>query len=309
MFKSDSQLKDIFKISFNIQYKDVNIFEEFFTEKVSAISVYEVKSKTLESQPKDIWCFEIYYDNQTNLISLKKEVQELAELNNIEITSDIISEEIENKDWVALYQNQLAPIQTNCFFICTTLHQDKCPKDKTLILIEASRAFGTGNHETTSGCIEALEYLKAIKADKILDIGTGSGILSFIAEKLWNEAEILACDIDNASVEIAKENASFNNSNIKFYQNTSENILLDSHCNSKFDLVISNILALPLIELSTQISNLMNKNGYLVLSGFLDNQLEDVRNAYEKIGFEIKKIIYKNSWVTLIATYINNHHV
>ncbi|WP_341789245.1 50S ribosomal protein L11 methyltransferase [Rickettsia endosymbiont of Lasioglossum villosulum] len=71
--------------------------------------------------------------------------------------------------------------------------------------------------------------------------------------------------------------------------------------NSKFDLVISNIL--PLIELSTQISNLMNKNGYLVLSGFLDNQLEDVRDAYEKIGFEVKEIIYKNSWVILIAAY------
>ncbi|MGI4752602.1 MAG: 50S ribosomal protein L11 methyltransferase, partial [Janthinobacterium lividum] len=135
--------------------------------------------------------------------------------------------------------------------------------------------------------------------------GTGSGILSFIAEKLWNEAEILACDIDNASVEIAKENASFNNSNIKFYQNTSENILLDSYYNSKFDLVISNILALPLIELSTQISNLMNKNGYLVLSGFLDNQLADVRDAYEKIGFEVKEIIYKNTWVILIAAYYN----
>ncbi|WP_395476833.1 50S ribosomal protein L11 methyltransferase [Rickettsia endosymbiont of Pantilius tunicatus] len=239
MFKSDSQSKDIFKISFNIQYKDINILEEFFTEKVSATSVYEIKSKTLESQSEDIWCFEIYCDDEINLISLKKEVQELAKLNNIEIISDIISEKIENKDWVALYQNQLAPIQTGSFFICTTLHQDKCPKDKILILIEASRAFGTGTHETTSGCIEALEYLKAIKADKILDIGTGSGILSFIAEKLWNEADILACDIDNASVEIAKENAGFNYSYVQFYQNTSENILSNSYYNSKFDLVIS----------------------------------------------------------------------
>lgn len=66
-------------------------------------------------------------------------------------------------------------------------------------------------------------------------------------------------------------------------------------------MVISNIL--PLIELSTQISNLMNKNGYLVLSGFLDNQMEEVRNAYEKIGFKIKKIIHKNSWIILIAVY------
>ena len=303
MFKPNSQLKDIFKISFNTQYKNINIFEEFFAEKANASSVYEIESKTIESQPNDIWCFETYYNIKVDFTSIKNEIQKFAEFNNLEIIDDIFVEEIKNQDWVTLYQNQLSPIQTEQFYICTKLHQDKCPKDKALILIEASRAFGTGNHETTFGCIEALEYLADIKADKILDIGTGSGILSFVVEKLWNKAEIFACDIDEVSIEIAKENARFNNSNVQFYQNTPENILLVSHNNNKFDLVISNILALPLIQLSNQISNLTNKTAYLILSGFLDSQTEDVKSAYKKIGFEVNKIIHKNSWVILILKF------
>ncbi|MGX6960115.1 MAG: 50S ribosomal protein L11 methyltransferase [Rickettsia endosymbiont of Pentastiridius leporinus] len=171
-------------------------------------------------------------------------------------------------------------------------------------LVEASRAFGTGNHETTYGCIEMLEHIRDIKVNKILDIGTGSGILSFVAEKIWGKADILACDIDKEAVEVAQENAKFNNSYVKFYQNNAEKILLDNCHNEKFDLVISNILALPLIELSSQIKALINKNGYLILSGFLDCQMEEVKNAYEKIGFKLKKTIYKNSWVILMLEFI-----
>ncbi|XVN41941.1 MAG: 50S ribosomal protein L11 methyltransferase [Rickettsia endosymbiont of Argas persicus] len=108
--------------------------------------------------------------------------------------------------------------------------------------------------------------------------------------------------MDELSIKIAKENAYFNNSQVQFYQNTSKKISSDS--NNKFDLVISNILALPLIQLSTQISKLINKSGYLVLSGFLDCQAEDVKNAYEKIGFKVKKVFNKNSWVILILEFI-----
>ncbi|HJD55620.1 MAG TPA: 50S ribosomal protein L11 methyltransferase [Rickettsia endosymbiont of Pyrocoelia pectoralis] len=307
MFETNSQLKDIFKISFDIQYRDIDIFEEFFSEKASVTSVYEVKSETIEAELADIWRFEAYYSIKPNLLPIKEEMQKLAESNNTKIVSDIILEDIENKDWVALYQNQVSPIQTKNFFICTKLHQDKCPKDKSLILIEASRAFGTGSHETTYGCIEILEYIKDVKVNKILDIGTGSGILSFVAEKIWDEAAILACDIDEAAIEIAKENAHFNNSHVQFYRNNAEKILLNSYYDVKFDLIISNILASPLIELSSQIKELINDKGYLILSGFLDSQVRDVKNAYEKIGFKVKKTIHKNSWVILGLEFLVNN--
>ncbi|MGX6960113.1 MAG: hypothetical protein ACIPMY_02485 [Rickettsia endosymbiont of Pentastiridius leporinus] len=135
MFEPNSQLKDIFKISFDIQYCDIDIFEEFFSEKASATSVYKVKSETIEAEPADIWRFEACYNTKPNLFSIKKEIRKLAESNNTKIFSDIILEDIENKDWVTLYQNQLSPIQTEYFFICTKLHQDKCSKDKSLILM------------------------------------------------------------------------------------------------------------------------------------------------------------------------------
>lgn len=72
MFKFSSQSKDIFKISLNIYYSDINIFEEFFAEKVSATSAYEVESKTIEPQPNDIWCFEAYCNNKVNYTLKKK---------------------------------------------------------------------------------------------------------------------------------------------------------------------------------------------------------------------------------------------
>lgn len=304
MITSYSQLKDTFKVFFNIKYCDIEIFEEFFAESASATSMCEIKSDTIESKPDDIWNFEAYYNRQPNLSLLKKQIQELAKHNNLEIIKDIYLEKIEDKDWVAFYQSQLTPIETKRFFISTKLHLDKCPKGKTSLLIEASRAFGTGQHETTLGCLEAIEQLADTQMRKILDIGTGTGILSFAAEKLWSEAQIFGCDIDKIAIEISKENAKFNNSNVIFYKNSEDKILLSKHKNTKFDLIIGNILASPLIELSSQIGSMIEVGGYLILSGFLDYQMEHVKDAYQAIGFEPKKIIRKNSWVILILQYI-----
>ncbi|WP_253308164.1 MULTISPECIES: 50S ribosomal protein L11 methyltransferase [unclassified Rickettsia] len=308
MITSYSQLKDTFKVFFNIKYRDIEIFEEFFAEKASATSMCEIKSDTIESKSDDIWNFEAYYNHKPNLSLLKKQIQELAKYNNLEIIKDIYLERIEDKDWVAFYQSQLTPIETKHFFISTKLHLDKCPKDKILLLIEASRAFGTGQHETTLGCLEAIEdladiYSNDLSIHKILDIGTGTGILSFAAEKLWSKAQIFACDIDKIAVEIAGENAKFNNSNVIFYKNSEDKILLSKQKNTKFDLIIGNILASPLIELSSQIGLMIEAKGHLILSGFLDYQLFEVKNAYQSIGFEPKKIIRKNSWVILILQF------
>lgn len=99
--------------------------------------------------------------------------------------------------------------------------------------------------------------------DKIVDIGTGSGILAFVAEKLWFKAKIVGCDVDAVAVEIAKDNMSSNNSKVSFYQNNIGKILLENNKNAKFDLIISNILASPLVELSGQIQGMSNKGAYV----------------------------------------------
>ena len=193
----------------------------------------------------------------------------------------------------------MKPVEIGRFFIGSIVHKNLCPKDKNGIFIEASRAFGTGQHETTAGCVQALELLASQKFDRILDLGSGTGILAFASEILWPQAKILACDIESVSIEIAKNNAEFNNSGVVFYQNTPEQIVLPDQSDIKFNLIISNILATPLIELSSKIKLIAEPGCYIILAGFLDYQQKEIISVYQKSGFVLKHTINNNSWIIL----------
>jgi len=295
-----SQSKDTYKVYFKTKYLYIELFEELFTENILSISTYEIESHTIDSLPEDIWCFEVYLKEKPNLILLKDQIHTHAKTFGAEVLSGIELEKIEDKDWVGFYHEQLKPIEIGRFFIGAHLHKDKCPEDKIGIFIEAARAFGSGQHETTSGCIEGLEKLSHFQFTKMIDIGTGSGILSIVAEKIWHNAEIFGCDIEEVSIEIANNNKEFNHSKVNFYKNSVSEILSKEYSELKFDLIVSNILAGPLIELSYQIKKLAQKNAYIILSGFLDYQLPELVLAYQNHGFELYDKIYKNSWVILI---------
>lgn len=257
-----SQSKVTYKISFYIKYSNIDLFEELPIDNILSISTYEIESKTIDAEPDDIWCYEIYLSEKPKFSLIKKQILDFATSHNIDILKDIVMEKVKDRDWVGFYQSQLKPLEIGRFFISSNLHQNLCPKDRIGIFIEASRAFGTGSHETTSGCVEALEFLSNNQFDKIIDIGTGSGILAFVAEKLWPEAEVIGCDVDAVAIEIAKDNTNFNNSKVDFYQNNIEEILSKNNQNAKFDLIISNILINPLIELANQMKQMSN-NGAL----------------------------------------------
>ena len=161
--------------------------------------------------------------SKSQIYLISEELQNYAAKNKLNIISNISVEAIEDKDWIKEYQEQLEPLEIGRFFITSSLRKQACPKNKTPIYIEASRAFGTGDHATTSLCIKAMEELNS-EFRNIFDIGTGSGILSFAAARLWPSAQILACDIEEVSIKVAKDNQSFNNSNIEFYQNNSTSL-------------------------------------------------------------------------------------
>jgi ribosomal protein L11 methyltransferase len=294
-----SQSKDTYKVYFQTYYKSIEMFEECFTDNLSSFSLCEVESKTVEPMPSDIWAIEAYLNKKPNFSLLKEQIWEFAKNNNLKILGEINLEIVEDTDWVALYQRQLQPTNVGRFFISSRIHKNICPADKIGIFIEAARAFGTGQHETTSGCIQALEGLSWLRPKSILDIGTGSGILSFAAEHIWPQAKIIGCDIEELSVEIARENAKLNNSNVTFYQNSVAEVLLSEYNNLKFDLIISNILANSLIQLSSEIKGMAEKGAYVVLSGFLNYQLTDVLSAYEDKGFQLEQTFVKDSWVIL----------
>lgn len=291
-----SQCKDNYKVYFNTNYASLEIFEQFDLVQRNNTSCYEVKSQTIDSMPDDIWCLEIYLDHNPDLSLLRQQISQFIAKTQSSLLSAIEIEKIKDQDWVAIYQQQLKTIEIGRFCISARSQVNSCPEHKINIAIDSTRAFGTGEHQTTAGCIESLEQLSHLKFNKILDLGTGTGILAFAAAHIWSDARIYGCDIEQVAIDIAKENAKFNNSRAMFFQNQpSEPIKPLQQEEEEYDLIISNILARPLIHLAKEIRDITSSKAYLVLSGFLRSQFLDVLNAYQQFGFGLVGIIYRDS--------------
>lgn len=301
-----NQPKALGKLVFDTYFANIETFEAILPEDIAGISTYEIKSETVESKPDDLWRIEILVGDATNVNLLKESLQELAHKSNLYIANDISFEPIEEKDWVAEYQSQIKPLIIDKFFITNQSLINTCPKHLVPICIESSRAFGTGEHETTTGCMQAMALLQQEEIGSIFDLGTGTGILSFAAEKIWPKAEIAACDIDEVSVMVANNNKQFNNSAITFFQNYPDDLNLPTNFTNKFDLIVSNILAGPLIELASTIKSLSKNGSHVVLSGFLDYQTESVKLKYQELGMEMYKQISMNKWVTMMLKVKTN---
>ncbi len=297
-----SQQKIAYKIYFEVKYKFVELFENFFPEDIPGICTYEVYSTTIEPKPDDIWSLEVFYFNRPDFQTLKNNINIYADKNNANLQSSITIQEIEDKDWVSEYQSQLQPIILGDFYITSELVND-CNDSQIPIIIEASRAFGTGDHETTSLCIEAMNNYKNSSIKNVFDIGTGSGILSFVAAKIWPSANIMACDLDETSVEIACHNSQFNNCNITFFQNSEDGFNIPRQQN-QFDLIVANILCNPLISMASDIKEVTAHNSIIILSGFLDYQVPEILKAYSSLGFKHLKTMQKEKWCALILTVV-----
>jgi ribosomal protein L11 methyltransferase len=158
--------------------------------------------------------------------------------------------------------------------------------------IDAGLAFGTGQHATTGGCLEALDRLESGggRFTNIADIGTGTGLLAFAALALWPEAKCIATDIDPVAVEVARENAAINC--VQPGHDAGQLLLavadgMDSPmlaARAPFDLIIANILAGPLIELAADFAKALMPGGVVILAGLLDTQAASVASAYESHG-------------------------
>jgi ribosomal protein L11 methyltransferase len=203
-----------------------------------------------------------------------------------------------HKNWLEENRKQFPPIPCGPFFIYCDYYTGKLPHDKISIKLNAALAFGSGEHETTRGCLLALEKLYGYYAPKtILDLGCGSGILAIAASKLWPEAQILATDFDHFAVQTTQVNAKTNNS---FNLTSVFSDGFKAITQKSFELIIANILANPLISFAPDITKHMKPNALLILSGFLERQTPEVQAAYEKQGFTLEQAFHINTWSTLI---------
>ena len=203
-------------------------------------------------------------------------------------------ERLGEADWVTMSQSGLQPIRAGRFFVHTPMYRSR-PPGTIAFEIDAGLAFGTGQHATTAGCLEALDRLEreGRSFDNIADIGTGTGLLPFAALVLWPEARCIATDIDPIAVEVARENSAINA--VRLGHGSGELLLaaadgMDSpllQARAPFDLLIANILAGPLIELADDFANALAPGGSVILAGLLDSQADDVIGAYEARGLAL----------------------
>lgn len=212
------------------------------------------------------------------------------------------------EDWVTLSQAGLEPIRAGRFFVHTPAHRHAAPPALVTFEIDAGRAFGTGQHETTTGCLLALDRLKAagVQAANIADIGTGTGLLAFASLRLWPAARAIASDIDPIAIEVAAQNAVLNGVRLGRGRGRLELAAaagLDHRRlrdRAPYDLIIANILAGPLIALAPALSGALERGGRLVLAGLLVHQADAVAAAYRVAGLAVTARIIRGDWPTLV---------
>jgi len=217
-----------------------------------------------------------------------------------------VLEQLGEADWVTMSQAGLQPIRAGRFFVHTPTH----PPDPDAINfeIDASLAFGPGQHATTAGCLEALDLLanNGSLFANVVDVGTGTGLLAFAAMSLWPQAKCIATDIDPVAVEVARDNAAINH--VKIGHGAGELLLgvadgMDSAllaARAPFDLIIANILAGPLIELAPDFAKALTPGGTIILAGLLDTQADAVVAAYEKLGLVLRERGF-GEWPVLVC--------
>ena len=210
-------------------------------------------------------------------------------------------ETLEDRDWVAEALEGLGVVQAGAFLLYGSHDADKIEgMDGHPLLVEANRAFGTGHHPTTAGCLEALTRLQKLGPKTVLDIGTGSGVLAMAARRLWPAADILGTDIDAPSVAIALENSHENGiEDIRYFE--AEGITPEVAEEGPYDLVLANILAEPLMALAPQIAANLSEDGRVVLAGLLARQEESVIDAFATAGLKVLDRVEDKTWPVLVV--------
>ncbi len=207
----------------------------------------------------------------------------------INISCEITLEKKENIDWIKQYQESVKSVEVGKFFIRPSWEEKK--EDKIDIIIDPALSFGSGHHETTSSCLEAIsKYIK--ENDKVLDVGTGSGILAIAASKIGADVDI--CDTDEVCIKDTKLNFELNNTSFnKSWVGSTNNA--QKNC---YDVVIANIVADVLIFIHNDLKKCLKDDGILVVSGILDKHIDKVLRKFEDL--EQLELIHKNEWVSVV---------
>lgn len=234
----------------------------------------------------------VYISPQNNPFKAISFLEERYNAENIECK--IVTSSCNQEDWINNWKKYFKSIPIGNKLIIRPIWEDKIDsKDRKVLNLEPGLAFGTGMHETTRLCLKMLEDI-VTPQKTILDVGCGSGILA-IASLLLGAKSAIGIDIDELSVKTAIENAKINNVSDKFEAICGN---LTDDINGKYDIIVVNIVADILIQLSANIKQFMKQNSIYIMSGIIDSRVQDVKNAIAN-DFIILQECEENGWVAL----------
>lgn len=251
----------------------------------------------------DPWHLDWYCPERPDESEIKNRIAILSEtMNDVDI-EDWAVEAIPGENWLEYSYRQFAPFAVGSFFIYGSHYDGHVPDGQIGLQIDAATAFGSGEHGTTAGCLQALEELHkdGFAPDYVLDMGTGSGILAIAACKLW-DIPVLAPDIDEEAVHVTERHVLLN----KIPEHLVESLQSEGFAapeiaaKAPYPLIIANILAAPLKDMAQDLTDALEENGLALLSGILDHQAESVITRYTECGLVTEKTYPVDEWVSIL---------
>src|SRR5258707_5495024 len=273
----------------------VDLLTESFFEGQAAIAAFE--------GPGGRWDITVHFAEAPDQTSIRELVGIAA---GAEVARDISFDTVEAKDWVKAALEELVPVRAERFIVHGRHDRAKVPLNKLGIEVEAALAFGTGHHGTTRGCLLLLDHvLKARRPRRVLDLGTGTGVLAIAAAKALHQ-KVLASDIDPPSVQVARENARLNVSGHLVQAIRATGFAAPQFvAAAPFDLVLANILANPLRQLASPMARHLAPSALVILSGLLTPQTPAVIAAYRARGLVPVRHLRVEGWSSLLLRQVN----
>ncbi len=241
------------------------------------------------------------------LPDIKSLSKSLKKISKIDISEDHFAwQPVPDVNWLEESYRSFPPFKVGPFYIYGSHHKDPAPKGLIPLQIDAATAFGSGEHGTTRGCLEALVKLhkSGFKPKTILDMGAGSGILAIAAYKLWKKP-VLAVDIDKEATVVACRHRRINKlpageKGMTCVTGDGYHARAVTRQTKGFDLIIANILAGPLVHMAPDLTASLSKNGKAILSGLLIEQEDGVLKAHKACGLGRPTRLPRGEWQTLI---------
>ena len=289
-----AQSPNYWRVTFTVPSSAAGTTEDAFNDITVAVSGLET------DEENEIWTVELLFGEEPDMADIGRRLMLMSALHNVALPKTDLQKVVQ-EDWLKQVARNFPPLSIGRFYIYGSHVTEPPPHGSIPIQVDAGAAFGSGEHGTTRCCLEALEWLsKKRKFSTILDMGCGSGILAIGAAKLW-KTNVLAVDIDPVAVRVTEDNIAINRETVRVTAAVSDGYNCDQIKRGKpFDLIVSNILARPLIAFAPDLMKNLADDGVAVLSGLLTSQESQVLAAHKMQGLSLEKRFVHKEWCTLV---------